>query len=353
MTSDSFTSAFDPSSDRVQPPIIVAELSGNHNQSLQRALDLVEAAAECGVDAVKLQTYTADTITLDIPRKEFVVNSPGSAWHNRTFHSLYHEAHTPWEWHEPIIRKANQLGLLWFSSPFDSTAVEFLESLNPVCYKIASPEIIDLPLIAKCARTLRPMVISTGMATISEINDAVHTARSNGCNKLILLKCTSSYPSSPDNSNLRTIPHMTELFKCSCGLSDHTLGVGVGVAATALGAVMIEKHLTLQRSDGGPDAHFSLEPSEMKTLVEQTRTAHQALGEIQYGPQEVEHASRQARRSLYVACDMAAGESFTNLNLKSVRPGYGLSPKYFGIILGHKVKSFTPAGTPVTWDLIR
>jgi len=333
-------------------PWIVAELSGNHNRDLKRALELISAAADCGVDAIKLQTYTADSITLDLTTKEFVVNKPGSVWHGRTFHSLYSEAQTPWEWHTPMIQKAKELGLHWFSSPFDKTAVDFLDKLDPICYKIASPEIVDLPLIAQCARTGRPMIISTGMATVSEIGEAVDTARRNGCTSLILLKCTTDYPSSPINSHLRTIPHMGELFGCPCGLSDHTLGIGAAVAATALGAVLIEKHLTLRRADGGPDSHFSLEPHEMKALVDETRVAFQALGKVQYGPLEEEKASMQGRRSLYVTADLKAGEVFTAANLRSVRPGYGLSPKHFGKIMGRKAAKDAVAGTPMSWDLV-
>lgn len=333
-------------------PWIVAELSGNHNGDLGRALELIDAAADCGVDAIKLQTYTADTITLDIAIKEFVVDKPGSVWHGRTFHSLYREAQTPWEWHPALAKRAKERGMEWFSSPFDSTAVQFLETLDPVCYKIASPEIIDLALISQCARSGRPMVISTGMATVSEIGDAVDTARRNGCDSLILLKCTTDYPSSPKNSHLRTIPHMAELFGCPCGLSDHTLGIGAAVAATALGAVLIEKHLTLRRVDGGPDSHFSLEPHEMKALVKETRAAFQALGHVRYGPQATEKASMQGRRSLYVTADMEVGEAFSKSNVRSVRPGLGLSPKYLEVILGKKINKAVPAGTALSWDLI-
>ena len=336
----------------VRPPWIVAELSGNHNGDLRRALELIDAAADCGVDAIKLQTYTADTITLDIAKKEFVVDKPGSVWHGRTFHSLYREAQTPWEWHPALVSRARELGLEWFSSPFDPTAVEFLETLSPVCYKIASPEIIDLPLISQCAQTGRPMVISTGMATVAEIGEAVETARRNGCASLILLKCTTDYPASPEDSHLRTIPHMADLFGCPCGLSDHTLGIGAAVAATALGAVLIEKHLTLRRADGGPDSHFSLEPHEMKALVEETKVAFQALGRVQYGPQEKEKASMQGRRSLYVTANMEEGEVFSRSNVRSVRPGLGLSPKYLQNIIGKRINRAIQAGTPVSWDLI-
>jgi pseudaminic acid synthase len=334
------------------PPLIVAELSGNHNQQLDRALKLIEVAADCGVDAIKLQTYTADTITMNIARDEFVVNNPSSVWHGRTMHSLYQEAHTPWEWHQPMIEKANQLGLAWFSSPFDFTAVDFLETFHPPCYKIASPELIDLPLIKRCAQTGRPLIMSTGMATISEIGDAVDTARHNGCDSLILLKCTTDYPASPETSNLRTIEHMAELFDCPTGVSDHTLGIGAAIAATALGAVLIEKHLTLRRADGGPDSHFSLEPHEMKTLVKETHSAFKALGNISYGPQDTEKASMQGRRSLYITADMVEGEVFSEANVRSLRPGFGLAPKYLKVIFGKKINKSVSAGTAVSWDLI-
>jgi N-acetylneuraminate synthase len=290
------------------PPLIVAELSGNHNGKLERALELIEAAADCGVDAIKLQTYTADTITLDVARDEFMVQKPGSVWHGRTLHSLYAEAHTPWAWHAPMVEKAVALGLQWFSSPFDFSAVDFLETLNPPCYKIASPELIDLPLIKRCAQTGRPLVMSTGMATVSEIGEAVAVAHENGCERLVLLKCTTDYPASPKNSNLATMAHMAALFGCPTGVSDHTLSIGAAVAATALGAVLIEKHLTLRRADGGPDSHFSLEPEEMKALVKECHTAWASVGVVQYGPQSAEKGFMRGRRSLYIAADMKSGE---------------------------------------------
>jgi N-acetylneuraminate synthase len=330
----------------------VAELSGNHNGKLDRALELIEVAARCGVDAIKIQTYTPDGITLNLPLKDFIVQQPESAWNGRTFHSLYSEAQTPWDWHRAIAEKAVSLGLQWFSSPFDVDAVDFLEALGPACYKIASPEIIDLGLIAKCARTSRPLIISTGMASIQEIGEAVATARSHGCNRIILLKCTTNYPASPETSNLRTIHHLSEAFGCPCGLSDHTLGIGASVAATALGAVMIEKHLTLNRKDGGPDSHFSLEPDEMSALVGECRNAFLSLGRVQYGPQEAEKASMQGRRSLYISADMEEGDVFSELNLRSVRPGYGLPPKYLNVILGKKINRKATAGTPCSWEMI-
>jgi pseudaminic acid synthase len=334
------------------PPLIVAELSGNHNGELARALELIEVAADCGVDAIKLQTYTADTITLDVAKEEFVVHKPDSVWHGRTLHSLYAEAHTPWEWHQPMVAKAKALGLQWFSSPFDSTAVDFLKTLDPPCYKIASPEVIDLPLIKKCAQTGRPLIMSTGMATVAELGEAVDTARANGCTKLVLLKCTTDYPASPETSNLRTIPHLAELFGCPCGVSDHTLSIGAAVAATALGAVLIEKHLTLRRADGGPDSHFSLEPAEMKALVQECRSAWQALGVVQYGPQNAEKGFMRGRRSLYIAQDMQAGEILTSQNLRSIRPGFGLPPKYYEALLGRRLLKDVTKGTPMSWDLI-
>ncbi|UEQ03316.1 pseudaminic acid synthase [Halomonas profundus] len=335
-----------------QSPLIIAELSGNHNQSLQHAYELIDAAARCGVDAIKLQTYTADTITLDINRDEFVVNNPESAWHGRTLHSLYEEAHTPWDWHAALIERAESHGLAWFSSPFDFTAVDFLETLGPACYKIASPELVDLPLIRKCARTGRPLIMSTGMASIEEIAEAVQTAQDAGCVAPVLLKCTTSYPSSPENSNVRTIPHLAELFDLKVGLSDHTLGIGAAIAATAMGATVIEKHLTLRRADGGPDAHFSLEPEEMEALVTECHRAWLSLGAVQYGPTSPEKSYLPGRRSLYITKDMRPGEALTESNLRSVRPGFGLKPKYYDLLLGKKVNKVVKAGTAVDWNLI-
>jgi len=339
-------------SDTPRTPIIVAELSGNHNHSYERAFELIDAAAECGVDAIKLQTYTADTITLDIPRDEFVVNNPSSVWHGRTLHSLYDEAHTPWEWHAPMIERAQSRGLAWFSSPFDFTAVDFLETLNPPCYKIASPELVDLPLIKKCALTGRPLIMSNGMASVAELEQAVKVAREAGCTSLTLLKCTTDYPASPENSNVRTIPHMAQLFNCHAGLSDHTHGIGAAIAATVLGARMIEKHLTLRRADGGPDAHFSMEPEEMKALVIETRNAWLSLGEIHYGPTRVEKNYLRGRRSLYVSEDMKQGDVLTDKNTRSIRPGYGLPPRHLESILGCRVTRDVQRGTPLSWPLI-
>jgi pseudaminic acid synthase len=337
---------------RSRHPIIVAELSANHNQSLDRALRLVEVAADCGVDAIKLQTYTADTITLNIARGEFVVNNPGSVWHGRTLHSLYGEAHTPWEWHSPMIECATRRGLAWFSSPFDFSAVDFLEGLDAPCYKIASPEIVDLPLIKKCAQTGKLLIISTGMAAFEEISEAVETARLAGCQLLILLKCTTDYPAKAKDANLRTMVEMAEKFTCPVGLSDHTLEVGVAVAATALGASMIEKHFTLSRADGGVDSHFSLEPHEMKQLVKESRAAWEAIGKVSYGATAAENDYRKGRRSLYVVNDVKVGEFFTGDNIRSIRPGFGLAPKYLPAILGKSAKRDIQRGTPLSWNLL-
>ena len=334
------------------PPFIVAEMSGNHNQSLQRALEIVEAAARAGVAAVKLQTYTADTITLDINQGDFFIKDTDSLWQGRSLHELYKEAYTPWEWHEAIFKRCRELGLMAFSTPFDETAVDFLESLEVPCYKIASFENTDLPLIRKVAATGKPMIISTGMASVAEIDETVRVAREAGCEDLILLKCTSSYPASPEDSNLLTIPHMRKLFDCPVGLSDHTMGIGAAVASVALGACLIEKHFTLSRADGGVDSAFSMEPEEMGQLVIESERAWQALGKISYSPGEQESKSLKFRRSLYIAKDMAAGEALTPENLRIVRPGYGLEPKYYNVLLGKKVKQAVKKGTPLSWDLI-
>ncbi|WP_061212747.1 pseudaminic acid synthase [Syntrophomonas wolfei] len=334
------------------PPFIVAEMSGNHNQSLQRALEIVEAAARAGVAAVKLQTYTADTITLDINQGDFFIEDTDSLWQGRSLHELYKEAYTPWEWHEAIFKRCRELGLMAFSTPFDETAVDFLESLEVPCYKIASFENTDLPLIRKVAATGKPMIISTGMASVAEIDETVRVAWEAGCEDLILLKCTSSYPASPEDSNLLTIPHMRKLFDCPVGLSDHTMGIGAAVASVALGACLIEKHFTLSRADGGVDSAFSMEPEEMGQLVIESERAWQALGRISYSPGEQERKSLKFRRSLYIAKDMAAGEALTPENLRIVRPGYGLEPKYYEVLLGKKVKQAVKKGTPLSWDLI-
>ena len=335
-----------------QPPYIVAELSGNHNHSLERALALVAAAAEAGVDAIKLQTYTAETITLDVDREDFVVRSPGSVWDGRRLHSLYAEASLPWGWHEPLARRARELGLDWFSSPFDATAVDFLMSLGVPAFKIASPEIVDHDLVRRCAATGKPLILSTGMATLEEIAEAVHVARTAECTALMLLKCTTDYPASPVDANVRTIGDLGARFGCAAGFSDHTPGIGAAVAAVALGARLIEKHLTLARADGGPDAHFSLEPLEMAALVTECRAAHAALGDVHYGPLERERGYLRGRRSLYFAADVPAGTVLTEHHVRSVRPGFGLAPKHLAAVLGRRLRSAVARGTPVHWELL-
>lgn len=334
------------------PPFIIAEMSGNHNRSLERALKIVEAAAKAGAYALKLQTYTADTMTLDIEQGDFYIDDPESLWQGHSLHRLYQQAYTPWEWHKPIFDKCRDLGMICFSTPFDETAVDFLESLDVPCYKIASFENTDIPLIRKVAATGKPVIISTGMATVAELDETVRTAREAGCRDIILLKCTSTYPATPENTNLFTIPHMRELFQCQVGLSDHTMGIGAAVAAVALGATVIEKHFTLSRAEGGVDAAFSMEPAEMQALVIESERAWQALGRVSYGPAGAEKASLKFRRSLYVAKDMSAGEVFTKENLRIVRPGLGLPPKYYDVLLGKKVKRDVKKGTPVDWELL-
>jgi pseudaminic acid synthase len=332
-------------------PFFIAEMSGNHNASLDQALAIVDKAAEAGAHALKLQTYTADTMTLDISGGEFHISDEKSLWKGNALHSLYQLAYTPWEWHQEIMERAASHGMMFFSSPFDETAVDFLETLNVPAYKIASFECIDLPLIRKVAQTGKPMIISTGMATLAEIDDAVRTAREHGCQDLAILKCTSTYPASPENTNLKTIAHMRDLFGCEVGLSDHTMGIGAAVAAVAFGATIIEKHFTLSRAEGGVDAAFSLEPDELKSLVVETERAWQALGKVQYGPTEAEEKARLRRRSLYIGEDMQVGDVLTEKNLRRIRPGHGLAPKYYDILLGKKVTKAVPKGTPVSWDI--
>ncbi|NGQ95646.1 pseudaminic acid synthase [Brevibacillus sp. SYP-B805] len=332
-------------------PFIIAEMSGNHNQSLERALEIVEAAAKAGAHALKIQTYTADTMTLNLDEREFFINHPDNLWKGKSLYNLYKEAYTPWEWHKPIFDRCRELGIIGFSTPFDETAVDFLESLDVPLYKIASFENIDLPLIQRVARTGKPIIISTGMASIAELDEAVRAARDAGCKDLILLKCTSTYPATPDDSNILTIPHMRELFNVEVGLSDHTMGVGVAVASVALGATVVEKHFTLRRADGGVDSAFSLEPEEFHSLVIETERAWKSLGKICYGPTEKEKASLAYRRSLYIVEDVKAGEILTEQNVRAIRPGAGLAPKYRDLLLGRTVKRDIPKGTPVSWDL--
>ncbi len=332
-------------------PFIIAEMSGNHNQSLERAIKIVEAAAASGAHALKIQTYTADTMTLNLDNPGFQINDDTSLWDGQNLYNLYQQAYTPWEWHKPIFDRAKELGMIAFSTPFDETAVDFLEELEVPLYKIASFENTDLPLIKKVAATGKPMIISTGMATLAELDELVRTAKEAGCKDLILLKCTSTYPASPENTNILTIPHMKDLFEdVQIGLSDHTLGIGVAVASVALGATVIEKHFTLDRADGGVDAAFSMEPDEMKALVDETERAWIAMGKVTYGPTEKEKASLKFRRSIYVSKDIKAGEQFTKENIKIVRPGYGLEPKYFNHILKKKARKDYIVGSPLKFE---
>jgi pseudaminic acid synthase len=332
-------------------PFIIAEMSGNHNQSLDRALEIVEAAASAGVHGLKIQTYTPDTMTIDLDEREFHISDPNSLWAGTSLYKLYGEAYTPWEWHKPIFERAWELGLIPFSTPFDDTAVDFLESLGAPCYKIASFENTDLPLIRRVAATGKPLIISTGMASIAELDETVRAARTSGCRDLILLKCTSTYPAAPDSTNILTIPHMKALFGCEVGLSDHTMGIGVSVASIALGATVVEKHFTLCRADGGVDSAFSMESLEMRQLVEETRRAWQALGTVSYGPIEHEKKSLQYRRSLYVVRDLNKGDVLTRDNVSAIRPGLGLPPKYIELVLGRRVKRDVKRGTAIDWEM--
>jgi pseudaminic acid synthase len=334
------------------PPFVIAEMSGNHNQSLNRALEIVEAVAQSGAHALKIQTYKPDTMTLDLDEREFHIGESNSLWAGTSLYKLYTEAYTPWEWHQPIFERARQLGIIPFSTPFDITAVEFLETLDTPCYKIASFENTDLPLIRRVAATGKPLIISTGLASLGEIDDAVRIAREAGCKDLILLKCTSTYPALPENTNIMTIPHMRELFGCEVGLSDHTMGIGVSIASVALGATVIEKHFTLRRSDGGVDSAFSIEPAEMASLAIETERAWQSLGKVNYGSTEAEKKSIVFRRSLYVVKDLKVGDILTPDNVKAIRPGLGLPIKYLDTVLGKCVKVDVKRGTALEWNII-
>lgn len=338
---------------RDQPPFIIAEMSGNHNQSLERALAIVDSAAKTGAHALKIQTYTPDSMTLDLNEREFRITDGKSLWQGTSLYKLYQEASTPWGWHQAIFDRARFLGMIPFSTPFDDESVDFLETLGVPCYKIASFENTDLPLIRKVAATGKPIIISTGMASIAELDETVRTARDAGCKELILLKCTSTYPATPENTNLNTIPHLQELFNCEVGLSDHTMGIGVSVASIALGASVIEKHFTLNRADGGVDSSFSMEPGEMTALVTESESAWKALGHIKYGPTEAEKRSLQYRRSLYIVKDLAAGELLTNENIRAIRPGLGLPPKYIDIFIGKRVSKNVRRGTALSWEILQ
>lgn len=331
-------------------PFIVAEMSGNHNQSLDRALAIVDAAAASGAHALKLQTYTADTMTLDIKDGPFLICDPKSLWYGRTLYDLYKEAATPYEWHKPIMDRCRELGMECFSTPFDDTAVDFLESLNVPCYKIASFENTDIPLIKKVAATGKPLIISTGMATLAEIHEAVAAARGAGAKDIILLKCTSSYPASPEDSNIRTIPHMKEAFGVHVGLSDHTMGVGVSVASVALGAIFIEKHFTLSRADGGVDSAFSLEPHELKSLVVESERAWLGMGAISYVSNEKELKSKQFRRTIRAKRNLPVGTTLVREDLAIVRPGGGLPPVFVDELIGKRLGKAVPAGEAVIFE---
>jgi pseudaminic acid synthase len=335
------------------PPFVIAEMSGNHNHSLERALNIVEVAAKTGAHALKIQTYTPDTMTLDLDEREFHIGDPNSLWAGNSLYKLYGEAYTPWEWHKPIFDRARELGIIAFSTPFDGTAVDFLEGLDVPCYKIASFENTDLELIRKVASTGKPMIISTGMASIAELDDSVRAAREAGCKELILLKCTSTYPATAGNTNILTIPHMRELFDCQVGLSDHTMGIGVSVASVALGATVIEKHFTLSRADGGVDSTFSMEPNEMSQLVVESERAWQAVGKVSYGVTEAEKKSIVFRRSLYVVQDLKVGDVLTKDNIRAIRPGLGLPIKYLDVVLGRVMIKDVKRGTSLTWDLLK
>lgn len=329
---------------------IVAEISANHNQQLDRAIETIRAAKMAGADAVKLQTYTPDTITLRSDKEYFRIK--GTLWNDRTLYDLYKEAYTPWDWHPKLKQVAEDEGLQWFSTPFDASAVDFLEELDVPAYKVASFEIVDLPLLRSIARTGKPVIVSTGMATLGEIDEAVRTLKEGGTTQIALLKCTSAYPSPPEEMNLRTIPHLQDSFGLPVGLSDHTLGVSVPVAAVALGACIVEKHFTLSRADGGPDSAFSLEPDEFRSMVQAIRHTERALGGIHYGATRREKESRRFRRSLFVVKDVRAGERLTEDHIRSIRPAHGLHPRYFETVLGRRASRDIDAGTPLSWDLI-
>lgn len=333
-----------------EPPYVTAEMSGNHNGDISRALELLERASSAGVDAVKLQTYTADTITINCDGPEFKIEE--GLWRGKTLYELYQEAHTPWEWHEALFKKGRELGLTVFSSPFDHTAVDFLERLETPAYKIASFEIVDIPLIEKCASTGKPLIISTGMADIGEINEAVDAAKSSGCKEIALLHCVSGYPADASEYNLQTISNLSQTFGLVTGISDHTLGIAVSIAAVALGACIVEKHYTLRREDGGPDAAFSLEPEEIAALTESCREAWKALGAISYDRKPSERNNMIFRRSLYAVRNIEKGEYITDVNVRSIRPGYGIHTRHLEDLIGRRAKENIKKGTPLKWELV-
>jgi len=333
------------------PTYVIAEMSANHNQDFDRAIQIIEAAKKAGADAIKLQTYTPDTLTIDCDNRHFRIGE-GTIWEGCTLYDLYSEAYMPWDWQPKLKEITNDLGLDLFSTPFDATAVDFLEGMGVPVYKIASFEIVDLPLVRRVAQTGKPIIMSTGMATLAEIDEAVSTAREAGATQIALLKCTSAYPAPPEEMNLRTIPHLAQAFGVPTGLSDHTLGIAVPVAAVALGACIVEKHFTLSRDDPGPDSTFSLEPHEFKAMVDAIRVAEKAVGEIHYGVGEREAQSRVFRRSLFVVQDMRAGEVFTGENIRSIRPGYGLHTRYLDEVLGRRAARDIERGTPLNWELV-
>lgn len=334
-------------------PFVIAELSGNHNQKIDLALAMVDAAAKAGAHAIKLQTFTADSMTLDVETDDFVIQEKDSLWHGASLHGLYAKAATPYDWHPILFARAKSLGMLAFSSPFDEAAVDFLAELDVPCFKIASFELTDLPLISKAASMGKPLILSTGMASLSEIEQAVTTARAAGNEELILLKCTSTYPAQATSTNLRTIGHLRDGFGCQVGLSDHTAGVGVSVAAVALGATVIEKHFVLDKKAGGVDAEFSLEPHEFSLLVSETKRAWQAMGQVCYGGTPAEQKSKQYRRSIYVSEDIKAGDCFSGDNLRIVRPAFGLAPKHWDEVQGKVAQQDLPKGTPLSWTLVK
>jgi pseudaminic acid synthase len=333
-------------------PFVIAEMSGNHNQSLDKALKIVEAAAKAGAHGLKIQTYTADTMTIPHDKGLFYIDDPKSLWNGKTLYELYQIAYTPWEWHKPIFDRAKELGLIAFSTPFDTTSVDFLEELNVDVYKVASFENKDWPLLRKIASTGKPVIMSTGASTLSDIAESVGVLRDNGCKNLVLLKCTSTYPANTANTNLKTIPHMREMFDCFTGLSDHTGGIGAAVASVALGARVIEKHFTLSRADGGVDSAFSIEPDELKSLVVECERAWEALGNVKYDILQDEKSSLRFKRSVYVVEDINEGESFTAKNVRIIRPGDGMEPKYYERILGKTARTDLKRGTPLTWEAI-